>query len=170
MHRAAAQIQVTGGGTPPPPKNYTPGSRSLGDPLFPQTGNGGYDAQSYDIELDYDPILNDFESATTTMMATATQDLSSFSLDFQDLDVSAVTVNGAPAAFTQELADPPLGDPADGDAAAQAHDHSGDPDRLGLEHRGRGRLQRHAGAPHRHRQFIRGLDPGLLRAGADASL
>ena len=106
-------IQVTSGGTPPPPKDYTPGSRSLGDPLFPQTGNGGYDARSYDIELDYDPVLNDFESATTTMAATATQDLSRFSLDFQDLDVSSVTVNGAPATFTQELADPPLGDPAD---------------------------------------------------------
>ena len=32
------------------------GARSLGDPLLPQLGNGGYDAWHYTIELDYDPV------------------------------------------------------------------------------------------------------------------
>lgn len=31
------------------------GARSLGDPLLPQIGNGGYDVKHYRIYLDYDP-------------------------------------------------------------------------------------------------------------------
>ncbi len=48
------------GAAPPPEPNFTPGSRSLGDPYFPQIGNGGYDALNYDIALDYDPATNTF--------------------------------------------------------------------------------------------------------------
>ena len=92
------------------PKVYTPGARTLDDPLFPQTGNGGYDASDYGIEIDYDPVLNTFESATTTMTATATQNLSEFSLDFQDMNVLSVTVNGEAAAFEQVDATPQLSD------------------------------------------------------------
>jgi hypothetical protein len=92
------------------PRTYSPGARTLGDPLFPQTGNGGYDASDYGIEIDYDPVLNVFESATTTMTATATQNLSEFSLDFQDMNVLSVTVNGAPATFEQVDATPVLSD------------------------------------------------------------
>lgn len=33
----------------------TAGARTLGDPLFPQIGNGGYDVKHYQIYLDYDP-------------------------------------------------------------------------------------------------------------------
>ena len=78
-----------------------PGSLSLGDPLFPQVGNGGYDALHYDLRLDYDPATNRLGAGTrTTITARATEDLSRFGLDFQrDLDVSAVTVDGAAAAF-----------------------------------------------------------------------
>ncbi|HEY8466734.1 MAG TPA: M1 family metallopeptidase [Solirubrobacterales bacterium] len=88
---------------------FTPGSRSLGDELFPQIGNGGYDALHYTIELDYDPVNNVFNPGTaTTIQARATQNLSEFSLDFQDLEVTEVTVDGQPAAFEQVLAEPPL--------------------------------------------------------------
>ncbi|MDP9228833.1 MAG: hypothetical protein M3M99_07205, partial [Actinomycetota bacterium] len=90
------------------PKQYTPGARTLGDPLFPQVGNGGYDARSYEIGIDYDPAANRFNSATTTMTATATQNLSSFSLDFQDMDVLRVSVNGVAASFEQVDATPQL--------------------------------------------------------------
>ncbi len=106
--RNGGDVTVSG-----PPKQYTPGARTLGDPLFPQTGNGGYDAQNYDIEIDYDPVANLFNSATTTMRATATQNLSSFSLDFQDMNVTAVSVNGAAASFEQVDSTPQLStDPA----------------------------------------------------------
>jgi hypothetical protein len=86
---------------------YTPGSKSLGDELFPQIGNGGYDALNYEIDLDYDPTANTFAQGTkTTITAVATKNLSEFSFDFQDLDVSSVTVNGAEATFTQADATP----------------------------------------------------------------
>ena len=89
--------------TTPPGTNFTPGARSLGDPLFPQIGNGGYDARHYLMELDYDPATNSFGDGTgTTITARATQNLSEFSFDFQDdLTVTAVTVNGTPATFEQ---------------------------------------------------------------------
>jgi hypothetical protein len=91
------------------PQEFTPGSRSLGDELFPQIGNGGYDALHYALELNYDPANNLFRPGTaTTMRARATQDLSEFSLDFQDLEVTEVTVDGEPAEFEQVLAEPPL--------------------------------------------------------------
>ena len=87
------------------------GARSLGDPLFPQIGNGGYNVKDYEIELDYDPEANEFERGTeTTIKARATQNLREFSLDFQDLDVSRVEVNGRRAEFAQEEATPDLSD------------------------------------------------------------
>jgi len=80
-----------------------PGALSLGDPYFPQIGNGGYDAHHYDLHLDYDPATNTLAPGTkTTITARATQALSSFGLDFQrDLAISSVTVDGRPATFAR---------------------------------------------------------------------
>ena len=94
-------------------KNFVPGSRSLGDPLFPQIGNGGYDAKHYKIAIDYDPAENRFRSAKAVMFAAAEQNLSSFSMDFQALDVSRVRVDGRPAKFRQVEATPDLSDNPD---------------------------------------------------------
>jgi hypothetical protein len=33
------------------PPVYSPGARTAGDSLFPTIGNGGYDAQRYDLDL-----------------------------------------------------------------------------------------------------------------------
>jgi len=79
---------------------FEPGSKSLGDPIFPQIGNGGYDVAHYELDLDYDPAANRFRAGTrTTITARATQGLSRFSLDFQrDLEIDSVTVDGVPAA------------------------------------------------------------------------
>jgi aminopeptidase N len=85
------------------------GARSLGDPLLPQLGNGGYDAEHYRIKLDYDPAVNRLDSAKTKIRATATQKLREFSLDFQDvLEVTGVKVNGRAAEFRFEDATPDL--------------------------------------------------------------
>ncbi len=102
-----ADDQITVTNVPDPP-DFQPGARTLGDELFPQIGNGGYDASHYEIELDYTPSTNVFNAGTkTTMTATATQDLSEFSMDFQDIPVSAVTVNGVAAdSFEQVDATP----------------------------------------------------------------
>jgi len=89
---------------------YKPGSRSLGDPILPQLGNGGYDARHYDIELDFNPAANRFNSAKVEIDARATQNLSEFSLDFQDLPVREVEVDGRDARFRQVAATPDLSD------------------------------------------------------------
>jgi aminopeptidase N len=84
------------------------GARTLGDPLLPQIGNGGYDVKHYRISLDYDPDANVLESATTTIRARAKQTLKELSFDFQGLDVSRVTVGGRSAEFEQVEATPDL--------------------------------------------------------------
>jgi aminopeptidase N len=91
-----------GGGKP------VAGARTLGDPLLPQIGNGGYDVKHYRIQLDFDPGNNSFTSAKTTIRARATQTLKEFSLDFQDLDVASVKVDGRDADFEQVDATPQL--------------------------------------------------------------
>ena len=96
-----------GGGKPPAV------ARGLGDPLLPQIGNRGYDVKNYRIYLDYDPATNTFNSAKTTIRARALKTLKEFSLDFQDLDVSSVKVDGREAGFAQVDATPQLStDPA----------------------------------------------------------
>ena len=86
-----------------------PGARSLDDGLFPQIGNGGYDAKRYSIKLDYDPASNRFRRGTrTTMIARTTKNLGPFTMDFQDLRVTGVSVNGRSASFKQVEARPTL--------------------------------------------------------------
>ncbi|PRY43449.1 M1 family metallopeptidase [Umezawaea tangerina] len=77
-----------------------PGAPGIGDPYYPNSGNGGYDALHYDIRLNYQPS-NDNLSGTTTILAKATQDLSRFNLDFL-LNVQSVRVNNKVASFTQQ--------------------------------------------------------------------
>jgi aminopeptidase N len=75
------------------------GSHGLGDPYFPKAGNGGYDVQSYDLDLDYTP-RTDVLVGRATIAATATIDLDRFNLDFREpLRVTGLSVNGAPASF-----------------------------------------------------------------------
>src|SRR3954454_3406978 len=81
----------------------SPGSPGLGDRLFPQLGNGGYDVQHYDLDLRYatsaptQPL-----DGTVTIVAKATQALSRFDLDFAGESVGSVTVNGKPATWTRD--------------------------------------------------------------------
>jgi aminopeptidase N len=76
----------------------SPGSSGSGDSLVPQRGNGGYDVKHYDIDLRWAPRSRTIR-ATTAVRARATQHLSSFSLELEDLDVDRITVNGARAEF-----------------------------------------------------------------------
>ncbi|MEV4371926.1 M1 family metallopeptidase [Nonomuraea sp. NPDC049637] len=96
-----------------------PGDAGGGDPYFPGQGNGGYDAGHYDLLLDYNPSSNVLRGVAT-IKARTTQELSRFNLDLTaDLGVSEVTVNGAPATFTQggtELAVTPVAALASGRA------------------------------------------------------
>ncbi|MFE9256679.1 M1 family metallopeptidase [Streptomyces sp. NPDC006879] len=78
---------------------YTPGAPGLGDPYYPASGNGGYDVSHYDLRLQYQP-KTDLLRGTATLLATTTQDLSRFNLDF-GLKVSEIRVGGVKAAFTR---------------------------------------------------------------------
>src|SRR5262249_27430593 len=82
------------------------GAPGLGDPYFPGAGNGGYDVQSYRLELRYDPDPNELDGHAV-IAATATQDLATFNLDFGSLDIAAITVNGR-AAHAQHTAETEL--------------------------------------------------------------
>ena len=62
------------------------GSEGIGDPYYPKLGNGGYDVQKYTIAMKIDPGSGEVQ-ATTTVEAKATEDLSSFDLDFAGLTV-----------------------------------------------------------------------------------
>lgn len=77
----------------------TAGASGVGDTLFPGLGNGGYDAQSYDVSFDYQPSVTTM-AASVTMRAKTTQALSRFNLDSVGQTISAVTVNGTPARFS----------------------------------------------------------------------
>jgi aminopeptidase N len=83
------------------------GEAGLGDPYFPDSGNGGYDVQRYGLDLDYEPEKNRLRGVAT-IGALATTDLERFNLDLRKaLTAKSVTVNGADASavhrFSQEL-------------------------------------------------------------------
>lgn len=98
---------TTGASAQPDATDGTVGSPGIGDPYYPDAGNGGYQVDSYDVNLTYDPATNDL-AATTTITATVTADqgLTRFNLDLQpNLTVSAVTVNGTSGIFDQDGAE-----------------------------------------------------------------
>ncbi|MER5406813.1 M1 family metallopeptidase [Streptomyces sp. NPDC002769] len=77
-----------------------PGADGIGDTYFPQLGNGGFDARHYDLDVAYNPDTDRLDGRTT-LTARATQNLSSFDLDLQKLEVTKVEVNGRRAGFTR---------------------------------------------------------------------
>ncbi len=87
------------------------GARTAGDTVFPNVGNGGYDALDYDVAIAWTPdavqpdsrVTGHFEAASTTMTAHAAQPLRTFSLDFEGLEIDSVTVNGEPAAWERDV-------------------------------------------------------------------
>jgi aminopeptidase N len=76
-------------------------SATTGDTLFPRQGNPGYEVRHYDVDLDYDPVANTFDSAQTQIRARALTELASFHLDLEGLTVDGVTVDGVTAPFTR---------------------------------------------------------------------
>ena len=106
-----------------------PGAAGVGDPYFPLEGNGGYDVRHYDLSFSYDPATDRLDG-TMVVRARATQDLSRFDLDLQQLEVSAVRVNDNPAGFTrdgQELKVTPLNRLREGSTFNVAVDYGGVP-------------------------------------------
>ena len=80
----------------------TVGAPGVGDPFFPDAGNGGYDVQHYDLTIGYTPATRHLDGRAL-ITARATQFLTRFDLDLRSaLRVSAVSVNGIPARFAQQ--------------------------------------------------------------------
>ena len=76
------------------------GATGVGDPYFPDAGNGGYDVDHYVLDLTWDPTRQHLDGVTT-ISAVATQALASFSLDLIGLDVRAVEVDDRPARWVR---------------------------------------------------------------------
>jgi aminopeptidase N len=74
-----------------------PGAPGIGDPYFPDDGNGGYRVRHYDAHLRYEPAGGRLEGRVV-VTARTTQGLSRFDLDLQ-LPAQSVRVDGRPAAF-----------------------------------------------------------------------
>jgi aminopeptidase N len=77
------------------------GAPGIGDPYFPELGNGGYDAQHYTIDLNWDAATNRID-ATVMMQAQATQELSQFDLDFEGFTISKLTVDEQAAEYKRQ--------------------------------------------------------------------
>lgn len=79
------------------------GSPGFGDPYFPDLGNGGYDVEHYLLDLAVDPEEGSLTGlATITATTTAESPLGSFNLDLAGLEVTSVSLEGVPAAFSRD--------------------------------------------------------------------
>ncbi|WP_030301582.1 M1 family metallopeptidase [Streptomyces katrae] len=77
----------------PPPKPL-----GIGDTLFPQLGNPGYDVLSYDLSFTYKDNKSPLD-AVTVIDARALEPLERINLDFTHGTVASAEVNGEPAHF-----------------------------------------------------------------------
>lgn len=118
----ASAAAATPGGPGP---RYTPGAEGAGDPYFAYAGNGGYDVGHYDLDISYTPpeaapapLVGQLDGVATIDLV-ATQDLDRFTLDLRGMDVSAVSLNGKPAA---SVAAPAAGAVVEGAAFWQVQD------------------------------------------------
>src|SRR5689334_5851878 len=89
---AAAATAFAAGGTP--------GAAGVGDPFFPDAGNGGYNVVRYNIDVDYRPGSHRL-IGRTDVIARTTQDLSRFDLDLRGFDVKKILVDGHKATYSR---------------------------------------------------------------------
>ena len=98
---ATAFLVVTAAPASAQQGRYSAGAPGIGDPYFPLEGNGGYDVRHYDLSFSYDPATDRLD-ALNRITAKATQNLSRFDLDLQQLTVKGVEVNGHRATFRRD--------------------------------------------------------------------
>ena len=77
---------------------FPSGAEGIGDPYYPQLGNGGYDVLHYTLELTVDPQSNTL-SGMCSLQARTTQPLKIFNLDFSGLTIEKITVNDLPGKY-----------------------------------------------------------------------
>jgi aminopeptidase N len=88
----------TAGAPAPAPDGGEPGdgATGVGDPYFPDLGNGGYDVVHYDLDLTWRPDAARMDGVAT-ITATASEPLRTLALDLVGNDVESVSVDGQAA-------------------------------------------------------------------------
>ncbi len=86
----------------PLPDDPFAGAVGIGDPYYPQLGNGGYDVQHYTLDLTAD-VEEGTLSGSATLEILALQQLSRFNLDFYGYDIQSVLVGGTEAEFRRDV-------------------------------------------------------------------
>lgn len=87
---------------PPIVGDAAAGERTIGDSYIPELGNTGYLVQQYIIRLNLNPANPEIQGSTTIQAISSIDNLGEISLDFVGYQVTAVSVDGTPAAFTRE--------------------------------------------------------------------
>lgn len=77
------------------------GASGVGDPYYAALGNGGYDVETYDLEIEWLPDSGSID-ATATVTLVPTVDLDTFNLDLEGLTVTSITVDGEPVESARE--------------------------------------------------------------------
>jgi aminopeptidase N len=77
------------------------GAPGIGDPYFPDMGNGGYDVQHYDLTLSVDMTRGTIQ-AKAEIAARSLQSLGRFDLDLMGFTISSVRIDGEDAAFEHD--------------------------------------------------------------------
>ena len=115
------------------PMDPDAGSSGLGDSLFPEFGNGGYDVEHYALDITVNDVSTSDLTARTTIEAKATQTLSSFNLDFVGFDISNISIDEKAATFErdgQELTITPPAPLEQNQLFTVTIQYSGSPDRF----------------------------------------
>lgn len=109
------------------------GSWGMGDSLYPEFGNGGYDVTHYTLDITINDVATSNLTAITTIEANAIQDLSGFNLDFIGFEVTSITVNEQPADFdraSQELTITPSTPLVENESFTVEVQYNGSPDAM----------------------------------------
>ncbi|MGW5050533.1 M1 family metallopeptidase [Actinokineospora sp. NPDC004072] len=85
----------------PRPAEEGVGAAGIGDPYYPDDGNGGYDVTAYEVGISYDPATRRLDG-DTVVKATASTDLTRFNLDLTGFEVESVEVDGTAAGHARE--------------------------------------------------------------------
>lgn len=113
------------------PADPLAGADGMGDSLYPDFGNGGYDTLTYTLDITINNVDTSELEATTTIEAIATQNLSRFNLDFAGFEITSIKVNDEAAEFErkdQELTVIPARDLSKDETFTVAVSYQGIPD------------------------------------------
>ena len=115
------------------PVEASDGADGLGDSLYPNFGNGGYEVTHYKLDITVNDVASSDLTAIVTIEANATQNLGRFNLDFIGFEIDEITVNGEMAEYSrdgQELTILPVSTLMEGKAFTVVVQYHGSPDEI----------------------------------------